>query len=109
MAAEDDLDLLAGEYVLGVLAPDERAAVERRLLDNPDLAARVAAWQVRLAPLAEDLAPVTPRPAGLAADPALADGSSAASPGCPGGAGWACGAAGPDSPRRPRSVCWRWS
>ena len=45
MAAEDDLDLLAGEYVLGALAPDERAAAERRLLDNPDLAARVAAWQ----------------------------------------------------------------
>ena len=39
MAAEDDLDVLAGEYVLGTLAPDERAAVERRLLDNPDLAA----------------------------------------------------------------------
>ena len=38
MAAEDDLDVLAGEYVLGTLAPDERAAVERRLLDNPDLA-----------------------------------------------------------------------
>ena len=62
MAAGDDLDLLAAEYVLGALAPDERAAAERRLLDNPDLAARVAAWQMRLAPLAEDLAPVAPRP-----------------------------------------------
>ena len=62
MAGEDDLDLLAGEYVLGVLPAEERAAVERRLLDNAGLAARVAAWQERLAPLAEDLAPVTPRP-----------------------------------------------
>ena len=62
MAAGDDLDLLAAEYVLGALAPDERAAAERRLLDNPDLAARVAAWQMRLAPLAGDLAPVAPRP-----------------------------------------------
>jgi anti-sigma-K factor RskA len=62
MAGEDDLDLLAGEYVLGVLPSEERAAVERRLLDNPGLAARVAAWQDRLAPLAEDLAPETPRP-----------------------------------------------
>jgi anti-sigma-K factor RskA len=62
MAAEDDLDLLAGEYVLGVLPPDERAAVERRMLDNSNLAARVAAWQERLVPLTEDLVPVTPRP-----------------------------------------------
>ena len=62
MAAEDDLDLLAGEYVLGVLPPDERAAVERRMLDNSNLAALVAAWQERLVPLTEDLAPVTPRP-----------------------------------------------
>lgn len=62
MAGEDDLDLLAGEYVLGTLTPDERAAVERRLLDNADLEARVAAWQERLAPLAEDLVPVPPRP-----------------------------------------------
>ena len=62
MAGEDDLDLLAGEYVLGTLLPDERAAVSRRLLDNPDLALRVAAWEARLAPLSEDLAPVVPRP-----------------------------------------------
>jgi anti-sigma-K factor RskA len=63
MAAEDDLDVLAGEYVLGTLAPDERAAVERRLLDNQDLARRVSAWEQRLAPLCEDLSPITPRPA----------------------------------------------
>ena len=62
MAGEDDLDVLAGEYVLGTLPPDERAAVDRRLLDNPELAARVAQWEARLAPLTEDLAPVTPRP-----------------------------------------------
>ena len=63
MAAEDDLDVLAGEYVLGTLAPDERAAVDRRLLDNADLALRVAQWEARLAPLSEDLDPITPRPA----------------------------------------------
>ena len=62
MAAEDDLDLLAGEYVLGTLPPDERATVGRRLLDHPELAARVAAWEKHLAPLAEDLPPITPRP-----------------------------------------------
>jgi anti-sigma-K factor RskA len=62
MAADDDLEVLAGEYVLGTLAPDEHRAVERRLLDNPDLARRVAVWEDRLAPLSEDLPPVTPRP-----------------------------------------------
>jgi anti-sigma-K factor RskA len=62
MAADDDLEVLAGEYVLGMLAPDEHRAVERRLLDNPDLARRVAGWEDWLAPLSEDLPPVTPRP-----------------------------------------------
>ncbi len=62
MAAEDDLDLLAGEYVLGTLSADERAAVERRLLDHPDLARRIEAWGARLAPLSEDLEPIAPRP-----------------------------------------------
>jgi anti-sigma-K factor RskA len=62
MAAGDDLDVLAGEYVLGTLGVEEREAVERRLLDSPELAARVAAWERRLAPLSDDLAPVTPRP-----------------------------------------------
>jgi anti-sigma-K factor RskA len=63
MAGEDDLDVLAGEYVLGTLAPEERASVARRLLDNPALALRVAEWEARLAPLSEDLLPITPRPA----------------------------------------------
>jgi anti-sigma-K factor RskA len=62
MAADDDLEVLAGEDVLGTLAADERLAVERRLLDNADLARRVAAWETRLAPLSEDLPPVVPRP-----------------------------------------------
>lgn len=61
MAGEDDLDMLAGEYVLGILPPEERMAVKRRLLDHPELAQRVAAWEARLAPLSEDLRPVTPR------------------------------------------------
>ena len=60
--SDDDLDVLAGEYVLGVLAAEERAAVERRLADHPELAQRIAAWHERLAPLAADLPEVTPRP-----------------------------------------------
>jgi anti-sigma-K factor RskA len=62
MAEEDELDALAGEYVLGTLSGDERAAVERRMLDHPDLAGAVDAWHERLMPLAAGLAPVTPRP-----------------------------------------------
>lgn len=62
MAGEDDLDLLAGEYVLGTLDLTDRQAVERRLLDSPDLARRVAAWERRLAPLSEDVPAVVPAP-----------------------------------------------
>jgi anti-sigma-K factor RskA len=62
MAAEDELEVLAGEYVLGSLAADERAAVERQLLEDADLAQRVAAWRESLGPLSLDLAPVKARP-----------------------------------------------
>jgi anti-sigma-K factor RskA len=62
MAGSDDLEALAGEYVLGTLSAEERLAVQQRLLDSPDLARLVAEWEDRLAPLAEDLPPVTPRP-----------------------------------------------
>lgn len=44
--AEDD-DLLAAEYVLGVLDRLDRAAVDARLRREPDFAARVAAWERR--------------------------------------------------------------
>jgi anti-sigma-K factor RskA len=62
MPGEDDLELLAAEYALGVLSGEERAAVERRLAREPGFLARVEAWQERLAPLGEDMPPVTPRP-----------------------------------------------
>jgi anti-sigma-K factor RskA len=54
------IDLLAGEYALGVLDADARREVERRMLDDPRLADAVAAWHDRLAPLAEGIAPVEP-------------------------------------------------
>jgi anti-sigma-K factor RskA len=44
-------DLLAAEYVLGVLTAAERANVERRMIGDADLAAQVAAWEARLTPL----------------------------------------------------------
>lgn len=47
----DDIDMLAGEYVLGTLDEAERRAFQRRLLTDPGAVAAVAAWQDRLSPL----------------------------------------------------------
>jgi anti-sigma-K factor RskA len=49
----DDLDALAGEYVLGTLAADERRAAEARLAADPVFRRAVAAWETRLQPLAD--------------------------------------------------------
>jgi anti-sigma-K factor RskA len=62
MAAEDELDILAGEYVIGALPPEERAAFEQRLTGEPELARRVAEWETRLAPLSEELPALAPPP-----------------------------------------------
>ncbi len=60
--AEHDMnnrpDDLAADYVLGVLAPDERAAIEARMKTDSALAAAVGAWQTRLEPLLDTVAPV---------------------------------------------------
>lgn len=56
----EERDLLAGEYVLGTLEPDVRRQVEAALADRPDLAARVAYWEERLADLAHEVQPVEP-------------------------------------------------
>lgn len=58
MTERDDLDLLAGEYVLGTLDAAERAAVAARRQREPDLDAAITAWERRLAPLAETITPV---------------------------------------------------
>jgi anti-sigma factor ChrR (cupin superfamily) len=47
---EQDLDALAGEYVLGTLTGDERQALEARMSHDAGLRARVEAWERRLAP-----------------------------------------------------------
>lgn len=60
---DDPEDLLAAEYVLGVLALPERLAAERRVAREPAFAARVAAWENRLAPLNDGFAEVAPPPA----------------------------------------------
>ena len=50
MAPIDDDDLLAGEYVLGVLDADARAAAKRRLEGDLAFAARVARWDAHFSP-----------------------------------------------------------
>ena len=45
-------DLIAAEYVLGVLSADERQAASRRIDSDPDFARLVDSWEARLAPLA---------------------------------------------------------
>src|SRR5262245_4327492 len=51
---------LAGEYVLGLLAPSERARAEARIAADPAFASLVESWTSRLQPLADTVAPVAP-------------------------------------------------
>jgi anti-sigma-K factor RskA len=66
MSEDDTIDpadggkLIAAEYVLGVLGAEERREVERRLAQEPALAAEVAFWEERLGGLADGVAPVAP-------------------------------------------------
>jgi anti-sigma-K factor RskA len=59
--AEPD-DLLAGEYVLGMLDAAAMASVRRRAATDAPFAAAIAAWERRLAPLADTVPPVVPPP-----------------------------------------------
>jgi anti-sigma-K factor RskA len=60
MSDAADHDLLAAEYVLGTLEGDEAQEAVRLLRDDPAFAASVRAWEARLAPLADTVAPVPP-------------------------------------------------
>jgi anti-sigma-K factor RskA len=62
MTEHDDMDTLAGEYVLGVLPADEARAVERRMEADPALRGRVDYWQRRLHGLNALAAPIEPDP-----------------------------------------------
>jgi len=64
MSDVDDINGLAGEFVLGTLEAAERVAVAARRRREPALDAAILAWERRLAPLAETVPPVEP-PAGL--------------------------------------------
>src|SRR5262249_34581942 len=60
-AMNDDKTVRAGEYVLGVLRPEERHAVERAAAADPDLADEIAFWNEQLMPLV-DAVEVEPPP-----------------------------------------------
>jgi len=51
MTEPDDIDMLAGEYVLGTLDARERAEVAARRRREPGLDAAIQTWEKRLAPL----------------------------------------------------------
>jgi len=64
----DDADeVLAGEYVLGLLDLPERSAATARITRDPAFAARVAAWENRLSPLNDAYPETAPPPGTLAA------------------------------------------
>lgn len=50
----DEDDLLAAEYVMGVLELEERSAVETRLRNDTEFAARVTVWENHFAGLNDD-------------------------------------------------------
>jgi anti-sigma-K factor RskA len=56
----DDLNDLAGEYVLGTLAGAERVAFEGRLQHEPAAMRAVALWASHLQPLADAVTPAIP-------------------------------------------------
>jgi anti-sigma factor ChrR (cupin superfamily) len=62
---EQDLDALAGEYVLGTLAGDERQALEGEMKRDAALRDRVEAWERRLGPAVLAAAQSAEPPAGL--------------------------------------------
>ena len=59
----DELQVLAGEYVLGTLSSASRAGLEARIKNDAALRMAVEMWGEKLAPLAELVKPVEPSPA----------------------------------------------
>ena len=58
----DDIEHLAGEYVLGTLSAASRAGVEVRMANDAALRTAVELWQQKLAPLHALVEPVEPSP-----------------------------------------------
>ncbi len=59
---DDDLEMLAGEYVLGVLDFDARRDIAARRLNEADLDAAISRWEAQLAPLSAFVPAVEPPP-----------------------------------------------
>jgi hypothetical protein len=57
-----DIDVLAGEYVLGTLASDERAAAQKLIAEDSEFAAKVRVWERRLGELHLMVEPIEPEP-----------------------------------------------
>lgn len=53
-------DMLAAEYVLGLLPPEDAAAAKARIARDPGFRAQIAAWQEILEPLDATAPPVLP-------------------------------------------------
>jgi anti-sigma-K factor RskA len=62
MTEDDDIDGLAGEYVLGSLGPAERAEVNSRRWGDILRATAIEAWQRRLSPLSDSAPGFSPPP-----------------------------------------------
>jgi anti-sigma-K factor RskA len=62
MTDRDDIEALAGEYVLGTLDVSERAAVDAQRVRDAVLDRAIREWQRRLAPLDAEARPVEPSP-----------------------------------------------
>ena len=60
--SSDDIEPLAGEYVLGTLSAASRAGVEARMVNDAALRTAVEQWQEKLAPLHALVEPVEPSP-----------------------------------------------
>ncbi len=58
----EDPDLLAAEYVIGALAPEQARALEALAMQDATIAASIADWQDRLAPLAQAVPALPPPP-----------------------------------------------
>ncbi len=62
VTSADDIQHLAGEYVLGTLSAASRAGVEARMANDAALRTAVEQWQEKLAPLHALVEPVEPSP-----------------------------------------------
>ena len=80
MADGDEIEALAGEYVLGTLDAAERRAAEARVAADPAFRTAVAEWEKRLQPLADTVPEASPPAAVLARIMAAIDAAPAAAP-----------------------------